>query len=39
MEVEDLDARFGGSEGAVVLERTGHLALQTSGAFVCVDMQ
>jgi hypothetical protein len=39
VEVEDFDARFGSSEGAVVLKRTGHLALQTTGALVRVDMQ
>ena len=39
VEVKHLDARFGGGEGAVVLERTGHFALQTAGAFVCIDVQ
>ena len=39
VEVEDLDAGFGGGESAIVLEGTGHFALQTAGALVRVDMQ
>ena len=39
VEVKHLDAGFGGGVCAVVLERTGHFALQTTSAFICVDMQ
>jgi hypothetical protein len=39
MKVKHLDPGFGGGEGAVVLEGTGHFALQTAGTFVCVDVQ
>jgi hypothetical protein len=39
VEVKNLDTGLGGGEGAIVLERTGHLALQASGALVCIDMQ
>ena len=39
MEVKHFDAGFGCGECAVVLERTGHLALQTARAFVWVDVQ
>jgi hypothetical protein len=39
MKVEYLDARFGRGKCAVVLERTGHFALQTASALVCVDVQ
>jgi hypothetical protein len=39
MEFKDLDTRLGRRVRAVVLERTGHLALHAARAFVCVDMQ
>jgi hypothetical protein len=39
MEVKHFDARLGCGECAVVLKRTGHLALQTARAFVWVDVQ
>jgi hypothetical protein len=39
VKVKYLDAGFGGGEGAVVLERTGHFALQTASTFVCVNVQ
>jgi hypothetical protein len=39
VEVKNLDARFGGGESAIVLKRTSHFALQTTGALVGVDMQ
>ena len=39
LELEDLDARFRRVEDPFVLERTGHLALQTAGTFVGIDKQ
>jgi uncharacterized protein (AIM24 family) len=39
MEIKHLDARFGGGVCAVVLEGTGHFALQAAGTFVRVDVQ
>jgi hypothetical protein len=39
VEVKHLDARFGGGVCAVVLERTGHFALQAAGTFVRIDVQ
>jgi hypothetical protein len=39
LEGEDLDPRLGDVEYAMVLVRTRHLALQTAGAFVRVDVQ
>jgi hypothetical protein len=38
-EVEDLDPRLGDVEHSVILEGAGHLALQTAGTFVGVDVQ
>jgi hypothetical protein len=39
LELEDLDARFGRVEDALVLERTRQLALQTRGAFYRIDQK
>ena len=39
VEVKDLDARLGGGVGAIVLEGTGHFALEAPGAFLRVDVQ
>ena len=38
MEIKHLDAGLGGGKDAIVLERTGHLALQAPRAFVGVDV-
>jgi len=38
VEVKNLDARLRRGVGAVVLERTRHLALQAASAFVGVDV-
>ena len=39
MKLKHLNARLGSGEGAVVLKRTRHLALQAACAFVRVDVQ
>jgi hypothetical protein len=39
MEIKHLDTRFGCGVCAVVLERTGHFALQAAGTFVRIDVQ
>jgi hypothetical protein len=39
MKVKYFDARFGCGKYAVILERTGHLALQAARAFVRVNVQ
>lgn len=39
VEVKYFDARFGCGKCAVILERTGHLALKTARAFVRVNVQ
>jgi hypothetical protein len=39
LEVENLDARLGDVEDAIIFVGARHFALQTAGAFVCVYVQ
>jgi hypothetical protein len=39
MEGKNFYSRFGGIKHALIFERTGHLALQTTGAFSWIDME